>query len=89
METRSDAQHHTTSPVSATPPLRPPSSLRLPQKVHASTPTMDVQQPLFLSIDAGVSKLRACVLGTQLEVVWVEQVVVDSELPEYGFVHPP
>ncbi|BGP13018.1 hypothetical protein JCM10213v2_000937 [Rhodosporidiobolus nylandii] len=40
--------------------------------------------PLFLSIDAGVAKVRACVMSEQLEVVWVEEVKVDEELPEYG-----
>lgn len=40
--------------------------------------------PLFLSIDAGVKKVRASVLDQRLQVVWVEQVEVDTELPEYG-----
>jgi hypothetical protein len=66
------------SPSLLPPPLVPSSSTR--------TATME---PLFLSVDAGVSKLRACVLSSALQVVWVDQVVLDSELPEFGCVLPP
>jgi xylulokinase len=43
-------------------------------------------RPLFLSIDAGVSKYRATILDERLEVIWVEEVNLDSELPQYGCV---
>ncbi|CEQ42167.1 SPOSA6832_03959, partial [Sporobolomyces salmonicolor] len=46
----------------------------------------DRDRPLILSIDAGTTKFRACVLNERLDVVWVEEVVIDDELPEYGCV---
>ncbi|GAA5974008.1 hypothetical protein JCM11641_008210 [Rhodosporidiobolus odoratus] len=49
---------------------------------HGSTP--DSLLPLFLSIDAGVTKVRACILSELLEVVWTEEVRIDEELPEFG-----
>ncbi|GAA5875776.1 hypothetical protein JCM16303_003992 [Sporobolomyces ruberrimus] len=42
------------------------------------------QGPLYLSVDAGVDKYRACILDEQLKVIWVEQVEIDRELPEYS-----
>ncbi|GAA6059595.1 hypothetical protein JCM10212_005094 [Sporobolomyces blumeae] len=47
-------------------------------------PQTPPEEPLYLSIDAGATKYRACVLDSRLEVVHVEQVEIDTELPEYG-----
>ncbi|GAA5922173.1 xylulokinase [Sporobolomyces koalae] len=40
--------------------------------------------PLYLSIEAGVSEYHACIVDERLEVIWVEHVTIDAELPEYG-----
>ncbi|GAA6040761.1 hypothetical protein JCM8097_003285 [Rhodosporidiobolus ruineniae] len=58
-----------------------PPSLSLSLDNPSGPPSLP---PLFLSIDAGVSKLHACVLSERLEVVWTATVEVDDELPEYG-----
>ncbi|GAA5911938.1 hypothetical protein JCM6882_004720 [Rhodosporidiobolus microsporus] len=75
------------SALDSPPALFDPTSPSLEQQQDA--PTAKQQQkpdlpPLFLSIDAGVSKLRACVLSDALEVVWVAEVAVSDELPSYG-----
>ncbi|GAA5839611.1 hypothetical protein JCM11251_003558 [Rhodosporidiobolus azoricus] len=53
-----------------------------------TTTATSLRQPdlpsLFLSVDAGVGKFRACVLSEGLEVVWVTEVEVSEELPQYG-----
>ncbi|BGP21911.1 xylulokinase [Rhodotorula toruloides] len=40
--------------------------------------------PLCLSIDAGVATYKACVLDEKLRVVWTAAVDIDDELQEYG-----
>ncbi|ORY62847.1 hypothetical protein BCR35DRAFT_188524 [Leucosporidium creatinivorum] len=80
-------------PPSPSSPLHPPIP-RPPPLVHQfikeeedpplPPPNDDSKGPLFLSIDAAQNKLRACVLDDRLQVVWVEQVQVDTELAEYG-----
>ncbi|GAA5919096.1 hypothetical protein JCM1841_005621 [Sporobolomyces salmonicolor] len=69
----------------------PPSSVSdssRPSPAAPSSPSLrampDRDRPLILSIDAGTTKFRACVLNERLDVVWVEEVVIDDELPEYG-----
>ncbi|GAA5820913.1 hypothetical protein JCM11491_001794, partial [Sporobolomyces phaffii] len=48
-------------------------------------PTADaLATPLFLSIDAGVAAYRACLLDARLDVVAVECVDLDADLPEFG-----
>jgi hypothetical protein len=42
--------------------------------------------PLFLSIDSGLKKIRACVLDESLEAIHVEEVDIDLEMAEYGCV---
>ncbi|GAA5853403.1 hypothetical protein JCM8547_002441 [Rhodosporidiobolus lusitaniae] len=69
------------------PPLPPstgttPPPPRLEQQEYSEKSS--TLPPLFLSIDAGVTKIRACVLSEKLEVVWVEEVDLDVEAPEYG-----
>ncbi|GAA6000338.1 uncharacterized protein JCM10292_001465 [Rhodotorula paludigena] len=72
-------------PAPALRPLTPhngsPSPAMLPP------PVAPVKNPLYLSIDAGVSKLKACVLDDKLRVVWVEHVKIDDELPQYSTRH--
>ncbi|GAA5895494.1 hypothetical protein JCM5296_006781 [Sporobolomyces johnsonii] len=69
----------------------PPSPLSDPSRPSPAAPSNpslrampDRDRPLMLSIDAGTTKFRACVLNERLDVVWVEEVVIDDELPEYG-----
>ncbi|GAA5964251.1 hypothetical protein JCM21900_001802 [Sporobolomyces salmonicolor] len=69
----------------------PPSSVSDPSRPSPAAPSSpslrampDRDRPLILSIDAGTTKFRACVLNERLDVVWVEEVVIDDELPEYG-----
>ena len=41
--------------------------------------------PLYLSIDASISTYRACIMNEKLEVIWVEKVDIDSEIPQFKF----
>lgn len=65
--------------------LTPPQEEPLEPTPTPSPTKHDVEEePLFLSIDSGVKKLRAAVLDKELNLVWVEEVDFDKELPEYG-----
>ncbi|GAA6010365.1 hypothetical protein JCM10207_005194 [Rhodosporidiobolus poonsookiae] len=68
-------------PHSHSAPSLGTSAMASPAFGAAGAPSLG---PLFLSIDGGVTKLRACVMSDRLEVVWVEEVDIDDELPEYG-----
>jgi hypothetical protein len=65
--------------LSASPP---PPLLPLPSPSTSTRP----DQPLFLGIDSGVDRLKACVLDEELRVVWTAKVDIDQELREYGCV---
>ena len=43
---------------------------------------------LFLGIELATDQLRASLIDDSLELVGVECVDFDSELPEYKYVHP-
>ncbi|GAA6056256.1 hypothetical protein JCM3770_007279 [Rhodotorula araucariae] len=68
------------------PQLQPAlsSTARSPSPAPLPPPVLSTKNPLFLSIDATVTKLRACVLDEALRVVWVDDVRIDDNLPEYG-----
>ena len=55
---------------------------------RTSSPLLDqksyAESPLFLAIDSGSRRMRACVFDLHLRPVWVEQVSLDIDLPEYG-----
>lgn len=63
------------------PPLSPPRS--------SVQPADQLDSMLCLGIDAGVDRLKACVLDRELNVVWTEKVEIDLELPEYGYAQRP
>lgn len=66
-------------------PSAPSSSIGSPSPAALPPPLVPPSNPLFLSIDASsVTTVRACILDHQLCVVWTEQVLVDTDLPEYG-----
>lgn len=50
--------------------------------------TSSAESPLFLAIDSGSRRMRACVFDCHLRPVWVEQVSLDIDLPEYGSADP-
>lgn len=89
------------SPAAPPEPLLGPSDPALsptpfdPLPPPLSPPGRSVQladQPdnmLCLGIDAGVDRLKACVLDRQLNVVWTEKVEIDLELAEHGCARPP
>ncbi|KAK4054726.1 hypothetical protein OIV83_000650 [Microbotryomycetes sp. JL201] len=68
------------------PPLTTPDVIPvLPAPNHTeqgldSPPDSD----LFLAIDSSMNKMRACLINNRLQVVGVEQVDLDTELPEFG-----
>lgn len=73
------------SPVYRPTPRPPPPPSLVQQKYIPEEPAPAAPDgPLFLSIDAAQKKLRACLLDDKLQVMWVEQVEVDTELAEYG-----
>lgn len=43
-----------------------------------------IENPLYLSIDSGVRRVKACVLDKDLKVVWTDQVELDTDLAKYG-----
>lgn len=63
-------------------PSPPPPLLPLPSPSTSTRP----DRPLFLGIDSGVDRLKACVLDEELRVVWTAKVDIDQELPQYGCV---
>lgn len=77
-----------TSPPNPPAPHLKPSEAAVgsPPPAPLPPPLMAVTNPLFLSIDAGVTKYRACVLDEKLRVIWTADVDVDDESPEYRCV---
>ncbi|BGP36950.1 hypothetical protein JCM10449v2_000854 [Rhodotorula kratochvilovae] len=60
------------------------SSAGSPSPTALPPPVLPVKNPLFLSIDATVTKLRACVLDEFLRVIYGDHIRIDDGLPEYG-----
>lgn len=69
------------TPFDLSGPLPPPL---LPQPAPSTLTRPD--RPLFLGIDSGVDRIKACVLDEELRVVWTAKVDIDQELREYGCV---
>lgn len=64
-------------------PSPTPFDLATPSVPFPSAATQP-DRPLFLGIDSGVDRIKACVLDGQLRVVWTAKVEIDQELSEYG-----
>ncbi|KAK4058218.1 hypothetical protein OIO90_000957 [Microbotryomycetes sp. JL221] len=51
----------------------------------SSLDAANIENDLFLSIDSSSRSIRACLINRQLEIVHVEMVSLDEELPEFGY----
>ncbi|GAA5979891.1 hypothetical protein JCM10908_001454 [Rhodotorula pacifica] len=65
-----------------------PTPLNLPSAAQPLASTSlalaHPDRPLYLGIDSGVDRIKACVLDEELRVLWTAKVEIDEELHEYG-----